>query len=53
MSSSNPPFRQPPRPDPVDVMLEQWREVKAEPRDRHQPSALTQLELLLLLMKRP
>ena len=53
MSSSNPPFRQPPRPDPVDAMLDQWRDLKAEPKDKHQPSALSQLELMLLLMKRP
>jgi hypothetical protein len=53
MSSSNPPFRQPPKPDPIDAMLEQWREIKAESKDKHQPTALSQLELMLLLMKRP
>lgn len=53
MSSPFHPVRPPPKPDPVDAMLEQWREVKAESRDKHQPSALSQLELMLLMMKRP
>lgn len=53
MSSLKQPPKQPARPDPVDTMLEQWRDIRAEPRDRHQPSGLTQLELMLLVLKRP
>lgn len=34
-------------------MLDEWRDLKSERKDKHQPSALSQLELLLLLMKRP
>ncbi len=53
MSSSNSSSRQPKKPDPVDAMLDEWRDLKSEPKDKHQPPALSQLELMLLLMKRP
>ena len=51
MSSSNSSSRQPKKPDPVDAMLDEWRDLKSEPKDKHQPPALSQLELMLLLMK--
>jgi hypothetical protein len=61
MSSSNPPFRQPNKQDPVDAMLDEWKLIKAgERRDKppeHQPGGvwppLAQLELMILLLKRP
>lgn len=53
MSSSNPPFRQPPRRDPVDAMLEQWRDIKAEDRRKDPLPPMAQLELMILLLKRP
>jgi len=59
MTSSNPPFRQPPKPDPVDAMLDEWRQIKAEgpPNQQAKKSGkwpvLSQLELMMLLLKRP
>ena len=61
MSSSNPPFRQPKKQDPVDAMLDEWQQIKAGER-RGQPEELkpggvwpplAQLELMILLLKRP
>jgi len=59
MTSSNPPFRQPKKPDPVDAMLDEWRQIKAEgPPDQQQKKqgqwpVLSQLELMMMLLKRP
>ena len=56
MTSSNPPFRQPPKSDPVDKMLDEWRQIKAEGRADKQPdpaAVLGPLELMMLLLKRP
>ena len=53
MTSSNPPFRQPRKQDPVDTMLEQWREIKAERQPKEPPSELSTLQLMMLLLKRP
>jgi len=60
MTSSNPPFRQPKKPDPVDAMLDEWGQIRADgPRDQQARTpgnaspVLTQLELMMLLLKRP
>ena len=53
MSSSNPPFRQPKKPDPIDTMLNEWREIKAERQPKETPSEPSTLELMMLLLKRP
>ena len=62
MTSSNPPFRQPKKPDPIDTMLDEWRLIKAGELPAKPPEEgvrgfwppLAQLELMmLLLLKRP
>ena len=59
MSSSNPPFRQRKKPDPVDAMLDEWEQIRAGERRKPEEQslgklpAMSQLELLMLLLKRP
>lgn len=61
MSSSNPPFRQRGKQDPVDAMLDEWRQIRAGERPEKPPAdqpggvwpPLAQLELMILLLKRP
>lgn len=52
MSSPYHPLRDRRKQDPVDEMIAQWREVKAADRAKGQPPMLTQLELMLALLKR-
>jgi hypothetical protein len=54
MSSPNPPFRQRKKPDPIDTMLDEWEQIKAERRKPEQPPLeLSTLQLMMLLLKRP
>lgn len=53
MSSPYHPIRRRRPPDPVDAMLEQMREIKAGDRRKDESPAMSQLELMILMLKRP
>ena len=57
MTSQKPPFRQR-KPDPIDTMLDEWQQIRAGERappekERNALPVLAQLELMILLLKRP
>ena len=53
MSSPNPPFRQRKKPDPIDTMLDEWEQSKAERQPKTPPLRLSTLQLMMLLLNRP
>jgi hypothetical protein len=53
MSSPFNPIRQRRKPDPVDTMLDEWRDLKAKDVRKDLLPPMSQLELMLLLLKRP